>query len=344
MSKSEQWVRFFPNDWLNGTSHLKCLEKGVYITLVALMYDNNGPIENDPKWLAGQCGLTRPAFDRALEKLILVKKITTEDGSRLSNEKCQKTLTFRTEKISIMKRKAMVTNIKKAMKSSGKVVGGRSHSVTHSESHSGAKPEPEYIYSSSRTYSYPPTPRKVAPSLASPFESGSLGAPGEGTLTKVDKGPTEGRKGVDAGKQASDEGVDNSAAAGHKQIFGLVGAESDLALSAAIGECDRSKENSEKPDGAADAIAIPAPGHTTSRPPPGFFAVASNGSDVAMDRKSASLNEALDRLGRGVYGLPERSPPEPKTRNTRFINGISIEDVPDRPTPESSWQKLGEQF
>jgi uncharacterized protein YdaU (DUF1376 family) len=312
MSKSEQWVRFFPNDWLTGTAHLKCLEKGVYITLVALMYDNNGPIENDPKWLAGQCGLTRPAFDRALEKLILVKKITTEDGSRLSNEKCQKTITFRTEKISIMKRKAMVTNIKKAMKSTGKVVGGRSHSVTHSESHSGAKPEPESLYSSFRTSSYPPTPRKAAPSLASPSECGSLGATADTGTTKVDKGPAE-------GKQAPNGGVDNSAAVGQKQVFGLTkvaGSQSDLTPSAAS-----------EPDRPQSATA--------------------NGADFSMTRKSATLEEALARLGRGVRGEPvdpQPPPPESKRKTGILINGIPIDDVPDRPPPATSWQKLGEQF
>jgi uncharacterized protein YdaU (DUF1376 family) len=309
MSKSEQWVRFFPNDWLTGTAHLKCLEKGVYITLIALMYDNNGPIENDPKWLTGQCGVTRRTFDKALKKLILVKKITTEDGSRLSCKKCEKEQTFRNEKIEICRQKAMITNIKKAMKSNGKVVGGRSHSESISESISEHKPEPESLYSSLRTYKYPPTPRKAAPSLASPSECGSLGATADKGTTKVDKRLAK-------GKRAPNGGVDNSAAVGDKAIFGLTkvaGSQSDLTLSAA----DRAGQSA-----------------------------TSNGADFAMTRKSGNLDEALARLGRGMRGEPidpAPPPPESKTRSGILINGIPIDDVPDRPPSESSWQRLGGQ-
>jgi uncharacterized protein YdaU (DUF1376 family) len=306
MSKSEQWVRFFPNDWLNGTSHLKCLEKGVYITLIALMYDNNGPIENDPNWLARQCGVRRPTFDRALKKLILVKKITTEDGATLSNKKCAEMIHFRDKNISNYKQKAMVTNIKKAMKSKGKLGSWGSLNESLNESLNDANQNQKYI-SSSRTYKYPPTPRKAAPSLASPSECGSLGATADKGTTKVDKGLAE-------GKRAPDGGVDNSAAVGDKRIFGLTkvaGSKSDLTPSAA---------------GRAGQSAT------------------SNGSVFAMAQKSSTLDEALARLGRGVRGEPvdpAPPPPESKRKTGILINGIPIDDVPDRPPSESSWQRLG---
>ena len=33
------WIRFFPSDWLAGTRGMSAVETGVYITLIATMYE-----------------------------------------------------------------------------------------------------------------------------------------------------------------------------------------------------------------------------------------------------------------------------------------------------------------
>ncbi len=49
-------VAFYPSDWLAGTRGLSDAETGVYITLIARMYEMAGPIERDDNRLARLCG------------------------------------------------------------------------------------------------------------------------------------------------------------------------------------------------------------------------------------------------------------------------------------------------
>ena len=49
-------VPFYPSDWLAGTRGLSDSETGVYITLIARMYEMAGPIERDDDRLSRLCG------------------------------------------------------------------------------------------------------------------------------------------------------------------------------------------------------------------------------------------------------------------------------------------------
>lgn len=83
------FVPFYPGKWLAGTCLLSAEETGVYITLLARMYETAGPIERDDARLARLCGTkTRPAFSRILDMLIEEGKITLENGA-LFNEKAK---------------------------------------------------------------------------------------------------------------------------------------------------------------------------------------------------------------------------------------------------------------
>ena len=86
---SDPWFRFFPSDWLSGTSGLSAAERGVYITLIAMMYDFGGPIKRDDERLARRCGLPIVGFRRALQSLIDEGKINF-DGGDLSNERAKR--------------------------------------------------------------------------------------------------------------------------------------------------------------------------------------------------------------------------------------------------------------
>lgn len=85
------WIKFYPSDWLNGTVTLTPVERGVYITLIALMYDQEGPLENVPRILSRRCGMTVAQFNAVLESLIEQGKLTLEDGS-ICNEKVARIL------------------------------------------------------------------------------------------------------------------------------------------------------------------------------------------------------------------------------------------------------------
>lgn len=86
------FVPFYPSDWLGGTGRLSDGERGVYITLVAQMYEDGGPIERNDARLARLCGCRNIAtFRRHLESLIDLGKIIEDDGF-LFNEKAEKVL------------------------------------------------------------------------------------------------------------------------------------------------------------------------------------------------------------------------------------------------------------
>ncbi len=78
---ADPWVKFYSSDWLAGTSGLSAAERGVYITLIALIYEYDGPVPLDHQRLARRCGLPAGTFKRVLAALIAEGKIySTDDG------------------------------------------------------------------------------------------------------------------------------------------------------------------------------------------------------------------------------------------------------------------------
>jgi uncharacterized protein YdaU (DUF1376 family) len=92
---SDPWFRFFPSDWISGVSGLSAAERGVYVTLLALMYDANGPLKRDDSRLSRQCGLPKAGFVRALESLIETGKIVSNGDGCLFNNRAKNELTER---------------------------------------------------------------------------------------------------------------------------------------------------------------------------------------------------------------------------------------------------------
>jgi uncharacterized protein YdaU (DUF1376 family) len=90
----DPWFRFFPSDWMSGVSGLSAAERGVYVSLLALMYDRNGPLVRDDGRLSRQCGLPKAGFVRALDGLIATGKIIFEEGC-LFNLRAKSELTER---------------------------------------------------------------------------------------------------------------------------------------------------------------------------------------------------------------------------------------------------------
>lgn len=81
------WVRFFASDWLAGTRGMTASETGVYITLIATMYENGAPITRNDSRLARVCGLPARNFTVILDHLIEIDKISVDDLQNLWGRK-----------------------------------------------------------------------------------------------------------------------------------------------------------------------------------------------------------------------------------------------------------------
>jgi uncharacterized protein YdaU (DUF1376 family) len=91
------FVPFYTSDFLGGTSGMTAATKGVYITLLCLMYEAEAPLPQSWETLARRCGCTLPAFRRAVESLEDDGKIVTTEGG-LWSPKCDKHIAQRRER------------------------------------------------------------------------------------------------------------------------------------------------------------------------------------------------------------------------------------------------------
>ena len=91
------FIKFYPSDFLGGTSGLSPAERGCYITLLCLMYEADGPIERHDARLSRRCGAPKAAFIRILDALIDEGKIVQSDGM-LFNKRAEKAIVDRTNR------------------------------------------------------------------------------------------------------------------------------------------------------------------------------------------------------------------------------------------------------
>jgi len=84
MSKKMPWFKMYENEWFADVATLTGEQRGVYISLIAHMYNQDGPLENDPEELAMDCGVTLEAFEKALARLIKKGKIVLENDQIIS--------------------------------------------------------------------------------------------------------------------------------------------------------------------------------------------------------------------------------------------------------------------
>jgi uncharacterized protein YdaU (DUF1376 family) len=88
------FIKFYPSDFLGGTSGLSPAERGVYITLLCLIYEADGPIQRDDARLSRRCGAPKATFVRVLDALMDDGKII-EEGGMLSNRRAEKAIVDR---------------------------------------------------------------------------------------------------------------------------------------------------------------------------------------------------------------------------------------------------------
>lgn len=91
------YVPFYTSDFLGGTSGMTASTKGVYITLLCLMYEAEGPLKQRWEVLARRCGCTLPAFKKAIEDLVDDEKVDVSKAG-IWSEKCEKHIQRRAER------------------------------------------------------------------------------------------------------------------------------------------------------------------------------------------------------------------------------------------------------
>lgn len=88
------WIKFYPSDWLTGTRGLTASEIGVYVTLIAMMYEKGAPIVLDSPKLARACGIPAASFAKVIKSLIDGGKLNLEGGG-LFHERVRRELQAR---------------------------------------------------------------------------------------------------------------------------------------------------------------------------------------------------------------------------------------------------------
>lgn len=96
MSKAP-YIPLYTSDFIAGTSGMTASTKGVYITLLCLMYEGEAPLAQSWENLARRCGCTLPAFRKAIEDLEADGKLLISDDG-LWSHKCDKHITARRER------------------------------------------------------------------------------------------------------------------------------------------------------------------------------------------------------------------------------------------------------
>lgn len=79
------WYKRYPKDFFNGTTKLTFEQKGAYTLCLDLMYQDGGPIPDDPKWISRQLGCSMQLWRKLRQALIDHGKFTLTDDGRLAN-------------------------------------------------------------------------------------------------------------------------------------------------------------------------------------------------------------------------------------------------------------------
>ena len=91
-------IDFYPHDWLVETGRLTLEQRGLFITIVALIYANRGAIAHDEGWIAraANCSprLARKVITE-LAQLDYLQLISTENGVKVAQKRCEKELNIK---------------------------------------------------------------------------------------------------------------------------------------------------------------------------------------------------------------------------------------------------------
>lgn len=86
------WYKHYPGDFLQGTMAMSAEEKGVYITVLDLIYSRGEPIQNDGQWIARMAGCSTRRWGQIRDKLMSQGKILMTLSGNLTNGRADKEL------------------------------------------------------------------------------------------------------------------------------------------------------------------------------------------------------------------------------------------------------------
>ena len=85
MSRKRPWYKRYPDLFLAGTMSLTVEQKGAYSTIIDLIYSKNGPVADNPVWLARVCGTNTRRWKRIRKELIALGHLRII-GESLAND------------------------------------------------------------------------------------------------------------------------------------------------------------------------------------------------------------------------------------------------------------------
>lgn len=91
------WIKWYAGDFLNGIAELGPHEIAVYTVVLNRIYDEGGPIPDDPQKIARRCNMRLPQCEKALASLAKDEKLIREDGI-IANRRARKELGKRQER------------------------------------------------------------------------------------------------------------------------------------------------------------------------------------------------------------------------------------------------------
>lgn len=97
-SKRIPYFDFYPADFMHGVRGLTATEVGVYTMLLCRIYEENGPVEYNTIRLSAYCGIRESALVKAVDRLVVLAKLTVQDGM-LSNHRAMKEIDARETKL-----------------------------------------------------------------------------------------------------------------------------------------------------------------------------------------------------------------------------------------------------
>jgi len=86
---SKPWYKRYGADFVAGTLGMSLEEKGAYSIILDLIYDRNGSIPDEPRYIAGVCGCSVRKWNVIRVRLIELGKISSDNGM-ISNSRADK--------------------------------------------------------------------------------------------------------------------------------------------------------------------------------------------------------------------------------------------------------------
>lgn len=81
--------RRYHGDALQGYRRLTLEQRGAYTTILDLIYDAGGPIDNNERWLAGELNCSLRKARVLISELLSLRKIFLNERGQISNHRCE---------------------------------------------------------------------------------------------------------------------------------------------------------------------------------------------------------------------------------------------------------------